>query len=302
MSDFIGTGRTLSIRMAWALLVALLAPAVSAQAVTVAEIKKRGELRHLGVPYANFVTGAGDGMDVEIVQLFAKRLGVKYVYVATDWKNVLPDLVGKEVKAKGKDVEILGDHPVKGDLVANGLTILPWREKVVRFTKPYFPTQVWLVARADAALSPIKPTGDITKDIATTKALLESRPVLALENTCLDPKLYNLSETKANIMLFKGQLNELAPAIMNKESDTTILDVPDALVALAKWPGEIKIIGPISATQEMAVGFAKDSDDLRGEFEKFLDELKRDGTYLKIVKKYYPSVFNYYPDFFKGAK
>ncbi len=31
------------------------------------EIKKSGVLRHLGVPYANFVTGSGDGMDVELV-------------------------------------------------------------------------------------------------------------------------------------------------------------------------------------------------------------------------------------------
>ena len=30
------------------------------------EIRERGVLRHLGVPYANFVTGSGDGLDVEI--------------------------------------------------------------------------------------------------------------------------------------------------------------------------------------------------------------------------------------------
>ena len=42
------------------------------------DIRERGVLRHLGVPYANFVTGSGDGMDVEIVQLFARHLGVRY--------------------------------------------------------------------------------------------------------------------------------------------------------------------------------------------------------------------------------
>lgn len=31
------------------------------------EIKARGELRHLGIRYANFVTGSGDGFDVELV-------------------------------------------------------------------------------------------------------------------------------------------------------------------------------------------------------------------------------------------
>ena len=53
------------------------------------EVRQQGVLRHLGVPYANFVTGSGDGMDVEIVQLFARYLGVHYEYVKTTWENVV---------------------------------------------------------------------------------------------------------------------------------------------------------------------------------------------------------------------
>ena len=39
---------------------ALLIAVPSARAADLAEVKARGVLRHLGVPYANFVTGAGD--------------------------------------------------------------------------------------------------------------------------------------------------------------------------------------------------------------------------------------------------
>ena len=42
-----------------------------------AEIKKRGVLRHLGVPYANFVTGSGDGLDVEMMKLFRAVFGCR---------------------------------------------------------------------------------------------------------------------------------------------------------------------------------------------------------------------------------
>lgn len=49
------------------------------------DAKKSVVLRHLGIPYANFVTGDGDGMDVELIQKFAKPLGVNYQYVKTDW-------------------------------------------------------------------------------------------------------------------------------------------------------------------------------------------------------------------------
>ena len=60
------------------------------------EVMKRGSLRHLGVPYAHFVSGSGDGFSVELVQLFASHLGVRYEYVESTWKNVIPDLIGRK--------------------------------------------------------------------------------------------------------------------------------------------------------------------------------------------------------------
>jgi ABC-type amino acid transport substrate-binding protein len=78
----------------------------------------------------------------------------------------------------------------------------------------------------------------------------------------------------------------------------TLLDVPDALMALEKWPGDVKVIGPISDTQVMGVGFRKSSPELRQAFNAFLRRLQRDGTYAALVRKYYPSAFRYFPDFF----
>jgi len=63
------------------------------RAADIKEIKERGVLRHLGVPYANFITGMGDGLDVELVQLFVKELGVRYQYVKTSWKMVQGNLI-----------------------------------------------------------------------------------------------------------------------------------------------------------------------------------------------------------------
>ena len=62
-------------------------PIADSSAVTIEEIKKNGVLRHLGISYANFVTGSGDGMDVELMSLFAERLGVRYEFVGTDWRG-----------------------------------------------------------------------------------------------------------------------------------------------------------------------------------------------------------------------
>ncbi len=263
-----------------------------------AQVKEAGVLRHLGIPYANFVTGSGDGMDSELMQLFAAELGVRYEHVKTDWPVVVGELTGHKVKVKGDDIEVIGPTLVRGDVIANGMTVIPWRQKAVAFATPTFPNQVWLVSRADAPLDPITPSGDLAKDIAVTKAVLKDRALLGKVNTCLDPALYDLKKTGARIGLFEGTLNELAPAVLNGESELILLDVPDALVALQKWPGQLKVIGPISEKQDMAPAFSPESPVLREVFNEFLARKKKDGTFLSLVKKYYPFVFDYYPDFF----
>jgi len=264
------------------------------------EIKARGVLRHIGIPYANFVSGAGDGMDVELVRKFAKYLGVRYEFVQSDWNTVVQDLIGRKIKVAAGQVEMLEDAPVKGDMIANGFTVLPWRQQVVDFATPTFPNQIWLIARADSPVRPIKPTRNLMKDIQLTKALMKGRTVLTMEKTCLDPALYDLAATGAKIICRTGNLNEMAPAVLNKDGDLTILDVPDALVALDKWKGKLKIIGPVSDRQKMAAAFSKNSPKLLQAYNAFIRKAQHNGTYLALIKKYYPTAPSYFPEFFKG--
>ena len=280
----------------------------SVYAGDLAEIRQRGVLRHLGVPYAHFVrdTAKGlDGLDVELMQLFAAHLGVEYQWVQTSWSEVFGDLTGQKVQlTKDNDVEVIGQTAVRGDIIANGLTILDWRMQVVQFSNPTFPTGVWLIARADSPIKPIEPSGDIDTDIQRVKNLLAGRSVLTMEGTCLDPSLYDLASTQAEIRFYTASenLNEIAPAIINGAAEATLLDVPDALVALQAWPGDIKIIGPVSSSQFMGAAVAKSSPELLAAFNRFFQDLRKSGTYDELVKKYYPSVYLYLGDFFKSEK
>ena len=272
-----------------------LAAAHLACAADLDSIKKRGVLRHLGTPYANFVTGSGDGLDVELMQRFAKHLGVRYEYVETDWDHMFGDLTGRQVKDN-----VTTAVPIRGDLIANGLTVLPWRQKIVDYSDPTFPSAVWLLARADSKIEPIAATADRQHDIAATKARIGSGVLLVKKETCLDPVLYGLTGKGLNLRDYTRSKNpnEMVPAILDHYAETTLLDVPDALMALEKWPGQIKVIGPISDVQLMAVGFPKSSPELRQAFNDFLESLKRDGTYASLARKYYPSAFRYFPEFF----
>jgi len=266
-----------------------------------AEVLQRGELRHLGIPYANFVTGSGDGMDVDIMRGFAESLGVKYRFVQSDWAHIFPDLLGQTVTRKGDEV-LLGDKTeIKGDVIANGLTVLPWRQKIVDYSTPTFPSQVWLVARAESAVTPISGGRSVAEDIVQTKGKIGNNSLLVLEQTCLDPALYNLNNKGYTIKPYtrSSNLNEMVPAILNRDAELTLLDVPDAMMDLAKWSGRIKVIGPVSDEQVMGVAFAKSAPELRAKFNLYLQKIRDDGTYDQLIRKYYPGIATYFPAFFQ---
>ncbi|MGE4506847.1 MAG: transporter substrate-binding domain-containing protein, partial [Desulfovibrionaceae bacterium] len=69
--------------------------AQAARAGDLDDIRASGELRHLGIPYAGFITGSGDGLDVELMRRFAEHLGVRYRFVDTDWAHIFSDLTGE---------------------------------------------------------------------------------------------------------------------------------------------------------------------------------------------------------------
>jgi ABC-type amino acid transport substrate-binding protein len=262
------------------------------------EVKAAGVLRHAGVPYANFVSGSGDGFDVELMQGFARRLGVEYRYIQADWTTLFPALTGRALVLQGNEVKDEGAAEVLADIGANGITVLDWRKQIVDFSASTFPTQVWLIARKSSSLVPIKPAGDVQRDIASVRKLMRDRTLFCKANTCLDPALYDLAETGTKAIAFKGSLNELAPAVIKGEAELTLLDVPDTLVALRKWPGEIKVIGPVGMMQDMAVAFPKSSPKLRLAFDSYLKECQTNGEYSRLVEKYYPYALEFFPDFF----
>ena len=220
----------------------------SSWAADLAEIKQRGEIRHIGIRYANFVTGAGDGLDVELMQGFAKRIGVSHKLVYSDFYSVIRDLLGKDVLRKNGEVTLTGDYPIKGDVISTGFTVLPWREAVLLYSDPTLPSQVLLVAPAESDLQPIQGSADLAADIAMTRKAIGSRSVLVMERTCLDPANYGLVNVGLDLKSYNksANLNEMVPAMLNKEAELTLLDVPDAILDLRKWAGRIKILGPIS--------------------------------------------------------
>lgn len=284
-----------------ALLLTLLTGTALAQ--DLAEIQQRGSLRHIGIPYAHFVAGDGvAGLDTEVMHGFAQSLGVRYEYVPSQWESVIADLTGQNTTLSSQKDP--GKQGIRGDIIANGLTILPPRQALIDYSTPTFPSAVWLVSAAHSKIIPIQPGSDQNKDIAATKQRLSQGKTLVMKDSCLDPALYKLTGKGLKFLYHNNatNLNEVVPLLIKGKVDMALLEMPDILIAMQKWPGEIKVIGPISETQALAVGFRKSSPELRQAFNTYFGKLVREGRYLSLVEKYYPGASRYFPAFFGPMK
>ena len=281
----------------------LLATASGPAAEDLAGVRERGVLRHLGLPYGNFVTGSGDGLEAELLRLFAEYLGVRYQFTPSPgtFAGLMGSLTGQRIETHDGDDVVTGPAPRTGDVGASGITIWSRRERFVAFSTPTFPTQVWLVARADSVMTPIAPGGDPGKDIDAVRRQLKGQSVLGKPRTTLDPALYALAEAGATVRQFDGNVNELVPAIIQGAADCATLDVPTALIDLQKWAGRVKVIGPVSPPQAMGAVFAKDTPELRLAFNAFVERCRKDGTYWRLMHKYFPAILDWRRDFFRDC-
>jgi ABC-type amino acid transport substrate-binding protein len=234
------------------------------------------------------------------MQGFAKRIGVSYKLVYSDFYSVIRDLLGKDVVRKNGEVTLTGDYPIKGDVISTGFTVLPWREAILLYSEPTLPSQVLLVAPAESDLQPIEDGANLAADIANTRKAIGSKSVLVMERTCLDPTNYGLVNVGIDLKTYNksANLNEMVPAMLNKEAELTLLDVPDAILDLRKWAGRIKVLGPISDRQMLATAFPKDAPALRDEFNAYLSDIKASGVYDRLVDKYYPGIRRFFPEYF----
>jgi len=269
-----------------------------------AEVLARGELRHIAVPYGNFVTGTGDGLDVELVRGFAAHLGVRHRLVMSSFRTATRDLIGADLQPSATGALRRGSSPVRGDLLASGFSRLPWRESAMLFSLPTFPSQVFLVAPVGNHAQPIKPSSSPSKDVARTRALIGRQTVLLMKGTVLDPASLGLGADQFELRFHGGEenFNELIPAMLKGDAELALVDLPSALFELPRWGAQIKILGPISLPLELAVAFPKDSPKLHAAFNEYFAGLRADGRYERLVHKYYPTARRQYPGYFGAAQ
>jgi polar amino acid transport system substrate-binding protein len=200
------------------------------------------------------------GIDAEIIQEIAKRLGIAKVEMKeTKFENLLLELNNKNI-----------------DMVADGMYVKPEREKIASFTTPWYKEGEGLIVRKD---SDIKGIEDLMgKVIGGQKgtAFLEYVQLLKTEGKIKDYKIF-------------GSQAELILATNTKKIDAGITDSATAAYTISNDQSlTLKLVSPYTAHYSGVVAAAvrQEDKDLLDAVNKELDNIKKEGFILKVLQKY----------------
>jgi polar amino acid transport system substrate-binding protein len=207
-------------------------------------------------PYPPFEIGQPPnitGYDIEVVNAIAQKLGLDVTYQDTSFDTIFRDL------SQGKF-----------DMVVAATTITPEREQKVDFSDPYY--------AADQALV-VTPGSDIK-----TVEDLADKTVGAQDGTT--GEAYANDETDASDVRGFPEGPDAINALKAGQVDATVIDQPVAQDALDK-EGGIEIPTIIPTGELYGLPTAEDSDALREQINKALQEMKDDGTLKGLYQKYF---------------
>ncbi|WEG12097.1 amino acid ABC transporter substrate-binding protein [Pullulanibacillus sp. KACC 23026] len=194
------------------------------------------------------------GFDVEIAQEVAKRLGVKAKFIETKWDGMLAGLDDKRY-----------------DMVANEVGITPDRQKKYLFSRPYIASKAALIVKQD------------NNTIKTFKDLKGKKVAQSLTSN-----YYNIAKSYGAVNTQVDGFNQAVDLITSGRVDATVNDSLSYLDMKKQNPNApIKMVAEQSNAAKSAFLFRKGSTALVQKVNKALADMKKDGTYLKISKKYF---------------
>ncbi len=214
-------------------------------------------------PYNYIDNGELAGFEIELGQELCTRMKVRCSFVAQDWDSMIPGLLEHQYDAIMAAMEITDER----------------REKIA-FSKPYVRMPASFVVNAKSALHDTSPEGLAGKIIGVENGSPEQAFV---------EDVYKKSELKRY-----GSLEEAILDLAEDRIDTAIGD-KDAVVDFLKNRREGKCCklladaprDPAYFGEGIAVGLRKKNVALREAFDKAIDAVMADGTFMKIRAKYF---------------
>lgn len=204
-------------------------------------------------PFEYLENGKITGFDIELMNEIGKVLNADIKIQDMAFDGLLPALQLKKV-----------------DVVIVGMTATEERMKTVAFTQPYYTaSQVIIVKEGDNS---IKSFEDLKgKRVGVMLGFTGDTVVSEIEGV----KIERFNAAYAGIMALKAD-----------KADAVVLDSEPAKNYVKQNPG-LKLAEADAAKEEYAIAIRKNDKALLEKIEKALTEIKANGTYDKLIEKYF---------------
>ena len=205
------------------------------------------------IPYPPFEFGRPpyEGFDVDVVNEVAKRLDLEARIEKGPFETILRGL--------GQS---------RYDLVASAVPITGDRRKTVDFSEPYFPAEQSLMVKKGS-------------DIKTVSDLSGKRVGAQLGTTGAE---YANKETNAAVRTYQ-QIDDALNALEAGQVDAVVHDF--AITKFAERSRKaLVVVQAIPTGEQYGLAFAKGRTGLRQAVNTALEQMKKDGTYARIYRKW----------------
>jgi len=199
--------------------------------------------------------GKRTGFDIELVEAVAKKLGKQVEWVDIDFKGLIPGLVSHRF-----------------DMAVSAIYVTDERKKVVDFTDPYY---------AGGLVAMVKDGSSISK-----LSDLDGKKVTVQVGTKSVGYLQEHFPKVQRIEVEKNQ--EMFNLVDIGRADAAVTGKPAAYQYVRTRPG-LHVLDEQLTTEEYGMALRKDEPDMRKAVNETLAQLKADGTYAAIVKKWFKS-------------
>ena len=198
------------------------------------------------------------GFEADVANEIAKRLGISTV----TW-------------AETPFTSLFSPAPKKFDFDINEITITPDRQKVVDFSVPYFDANQALLVHKGTPIASAKTLADLKQyqfgGQATTTGVDYIKKTI---KPTKKPREYSTTGAAAQ-------------ALVVKQIDSFVIDVPIAAALVKQYPKDLTIVGQFITNEQYGILFQKGSK-LKAAVDKALTDMKSDGTLKKLQNKWFP--------------
>ena len=210
-------------------------------------------------PYEYYDGDAIVGIDVEVAQAIAAKLGMELEVTDIAFDSIVP-----------------GVQTGKYDMGMAGMTVTDERKEQVNFSDSYATGVQVVIVKDD---SPITSVDDLFADGANTVVGTQAGTTGFIYATS------DIEDAGLGTVKSFGKTTDAVEALKNGQVDCVILDNEPAKALVAANEG-LHILDTEYAVEDYAIAIAKDNTDLLDKVNTALAELKDDGTLQSIVDKY----------------